>query len=299
MIRRIKLIILLNILFLSCSFCKNISERSSKPLVEHYNNWLKSVGLDQFVLADQVRELKSEDKKNGGLVLSLSPAPAWNDPQRFASAWNEVRTGLAAKGINIDNRLLQKFADYTFSKLENVSIELTTGNPDIFSLKIYYTTSFKKDENIILGKGAPSAINFNFNEAVGAMRESCFIVKQQARLDIVLRDLDSFFKRYPHRSAAIKIDSIISHNKSELRLRVSNIYGEVTGQNYHEIIYLDVSMEGNEICYTVDASYAAGITKTPDPESTSYREVALDFPQQWLSYRDNLDAALKSVLHEK
>jgi hypothetical protein len=299
MIRRIKLIILLHILSISCSFSQNTLEGSRKALVIHYNSWLKSVYLDQLVLAGQVRQLKGKDKEPDRLVLSLSPAPAWTDPQKFASAWSEVRTGLQSKGINIYNLLLQKFADYSFSKLENVSIQLTASEPDIFSLKIYYTTSFKEDENIILGKGAPSGINFNYDDAAGSMRESCFITQQNARLGIILRDLDLFFRKYPHRSAAIKIDSIISHKKGELRLRISNIYGEVTGQNYHEVIYLDMSIEDNEICYTVDASYAAGITTTPDPGSTAYREVSLDFPRQWLSYRDNLDAALKKVLHEK
>jgi hypothetical protein len=73
----------------------------------------------------------------------------------------------------------------------------------------------------------------------------------------------------------------------------------VTGRNYHELINLDISLENDEICYTVDAAYAAGISKTPDPESDFYREVALDFPQKWLSFRDNLEDQLKAALDGK
>jgi len=319
----LKLVFLIHILFITCAFSQVTSKKNSDSLVTHYNNWLKAVHLNDLVIAVNGRfKAGTADSAAANLIkkkriLILIPAAAWQNPEKFAVAWNAARTELAEKGINIYSLLLDKLADYTFLPPDSLAVQVQTVNPDIFSLNIYYPGQLKTDENIILMKGgsglgiigspgrpasaAPAkrgrgALNF---AAATTMLPTCFTIDKPGQMDVVRRKLELFFKRYKHRSAVVKLDSIISHDKKNLRLRIYNIDGEVTGKNYHELINLDISIDNNEICYTVDASYAAGIARTPDPDSGFYREVSLDFPERWLQYRDSLGYELKIALNGK
>lgn len=272
----------------------------------HYNNWLQTARLGGLLLAADYKEQKVDKNDSArarsskeNVVLVLTPVPSYKDPEKFAAAWNEARGELEARGIDIYSLLLNKLADYAFLQLDAATVEIRTDNADIFSLHIYFDGQLKHEENIILGKGANQGLTFNFGGALASMHESCFNTYRPNQMDAVRHRLELFFKRYKHDPGGIKLDSIVSHDKKELRLRIYHIFGEVTGRNYHELINLDISLENDEICYTVDAAYAAGISKTPDPESDFYREVALDFPQKWLSFRDNLEDQLKAALDGK
>jgi hypothetical protein len=248
----IKLVFPAVILFIPGAFSQTNAQNSYLTL---YSNWLKINHLDQFIRIDVSASINSTKVDSthaairghkGKVKLILTPAAVYTDPLKFASDWNNLHKGLEEKGINFYNVLLTRLADYTVLPPDSVAVEIQTGNAEIFSLKIHYD----HEENIVLLRGTIAGPDFNFNYAAALMKENCFVTVKPERMDMINRKLYWFFSKYKYGSYK-KIESLIYHDGKKLKLTVLGIKGEVTG-NYHEIIYLDVSLENSEICYTVE-----------------------------------------------
>jgi hypothetical protein len=276
----------------------NISRAFSQvnAVGHEFNSWLKAMHLDNILQAGEPEKLQVTS-------LVLKPVGAYQDPETFAVTWNYIRSGFRHRGVNIDSVLLNKLADFTFLPLDSVSLAIETANPDIFSLKVYYHKRLKEDAAVVLARGPNKPVNFNFDAAMGRLRKYYIITHKNDDLNAVYGKLAFYFNHYHHLPTdRIKIDTIISDDKKELKLVIGYVYRQIlTDYKYHEVIYLDFTLGHDEISYSVDGDYAAGGNKTPDPlkNAEAYREIMLDYPKNWIDYIDKLDDDLKTALNAK
>jgi hypothetical protein len=279
----IKLFLFLSLFINFSSFCRQKPDEDSKLMMK-YNNWLKTIQLDDYF---QVGEVKPgpETNNNGtnSKVLVLKPANERVNLINLSRDWANIRDGLKNRGADIYLLMLEKLAAYSGLPLSNVSIELETKNPNIFSFKISFDGKIILEEHNTNGKGG-NATGYNFDSALGSLIYGDFTVKTGIT-DLRKYDgkLEALFSKFKSKGGPITF-KWETHSNDMLTFWVFNIYGYVTGGNYHELAYFKINlsdMDKNEvkIHYDMQVLYAGGII-LPPASSTEYSDAANDFPRQ-------------------
>lgn len=257
--------------------------KTNNSLLIKYNDWLKSVKLDAFLLA---AEIKSESSVT---VLVLKPSATYADPADLAVAWNYIRNGFKSKRINIYQVLLDKFSAYSAIPLNKLGVDIKTTQPRIFSVKVNFDDKVRYTEKIDLPRGINVTPDFN----IEAPAHDLLIGDYTLIADI--NDLTAYSNKFEHLfkqfknfgETAIKCENLNS-SRNFMKFKLSNIYGEITKEKYHEIVTITITLtdRGNrqvEIEYNMDVLYAAGILRAPT-DINSYRDASIDYPGQLADY---------------
>lgn len=301
-IKILKLIFLVNLLLPLSAFSQSKDSHHTYSLVRDYNNWLKTMHLDRLMQISTLSSKKDSLTGNMVSVLTLVPTSSYQDPETFATAWNHIRKGLQNRSYNIYSALLVKMADFGDLPLNTISVKIITADPEVFSLEIHYDKKLKYDENIILGKGVNKTIDFNFEQALNSPITGYYQLNPAIPdVRIYGNKLEALFKRYRHsKDSAIRITRQID-SKEMLRLKVSNVYGQITEGRYHEIIYLTINLynegdKSSKIRYTVDVSCAGGVESPPKLER-NYEDAERSFPAQLLDYNNKFQEDFRKIIY--
>ena len=288
----LKLIFIIGFLQINAAFAQ------VNAISNHYNNWLKSAGLDALLQTEQIKE-----QPNRAIHLILKPADSYKDPVTFARDWGYVTDGFAARGINIDSVLLHKLAFYSFLPPGSVSLEVLTSHPDIYSLKIKYNKKLIVTGDTISFKGQTNPIDFNFDAAFEILRRNYWFPANYTNINAVYEKLKKHFQGYHHiPNDQIQVDSFTTEGNNGMTIRVSHIFHHIIrNYNYHELILFDFELKNNEVHYAVELEYAPGGGKTPDPvkEQKVYADLHESFGDDWKYYIGNLSTELGAAVKEK
>jgi len=265
--------------------------------LDNYNSWLSATGLKSFFSAKEVRTNTVVNKSALTLVLYSPARPA--ELPGLAFQWTLLTDSLNRNGINIYQLLLTRWAFYSHRHLPEVAVSVESNRPEIFSAAISFNKQLISDIHCIPGRGSsedfhPEAVLNNI------IHGSYRISGNPGNLLSYFSKLQSYFLSYKHSGSGVIIDKEV-FNETFIRLRISNILGQATGQRYHEIIYLNLNLvriasTEAEVSYSVDILYAGGIVSAPDSESY-YRDASIDFPREMVSYNNNLDREFRKVLY--
>lgn len=308
----VKIFFLIYLLPVSTTFAqkRGISDTST---INKYNKWLKSIQLDKLIHASEiktVKNLKSPDdtirkiSDQVSLVLILKPSANYTNMQDLATVWNYVADGLQEKGIDIYRLLLNKLADYTNTSLKLVKVDAQSAKPDIFSFKIYFDNKLEIEPHITLVMGGDIALDYDFNNTLkNTMTGAVQLSGGSINLIPYYDKITALFSKYRHEAdSTVKFKKDI-FNKGTLKFSVYNLYGQVTGEDYHERITLLVTVSDPvndqvEINYEINAYCASGIKVVPKDDK-SYHDVADEYPDRLSGFNNSFYKQFENIFNGK
>jgi len=308
MIRRLKLFWFLFLLFHFTGFSQNGPDKNLKSIGD-FNSWLKTVQLNRFFAADGVKVVKIETTVNDNenksdqqfvATLILKSSGVYRDPAAMAGAWDALKQGFLAKGVDICQLLLDKWADYNASELRHAQVELRTDDPELFSCTISFNEKLKvREVNGTRGGVEDPPPAYDFQMALGSIIDGDYtLIADIPDLTKYGDNLEALFRNYRTRGGKITCKWEI-RTANLLRLWVTNVYGQVTGENYHERLCLTINLipirRGQvEIRYNMDVFYAAGIL-LPPAGMKEFRDAALDYSSQLADYNVTFREQFKTI----
>lgn len=289
--RKLKLFLLIYLLNVLPAVAQNSNS------LARYNSWLSVNGLNVFFSASK-ETTKAIGTNNQLITLILSSSADKPDVFALASQWTVLADSLARSGSNIYQILLTQWATCADRPLADIAISIESDSPEVFSATVYYHNGFITDEHFIPGRG--STPDFYQKKPLNNIIHGSYHINGQTSLERFFEKLQPYFNGYRHSGAEVVIDKEI-FNESFIRLKISHVLGEVTGERYHEIIYVNLNLvqlgPGEaEISYTVDVLYAGGIISAPVDE-IDYRDASMDFPRKMVAFNNNLDKEFRKVLY--
>jgi hypothetical protein len=264
--------------------------------LEAYNAWLESTGLHNLLVAVEIQDTllapKGQLKAYPLKTLVIRSSNSHNDATRFAQDLQQVVKQFDNKGLSLYYSLLMKFAFIANASPDSVFISLRSTRPKIFSADIFFHDKLVVAEHGVAVKDPGNTFYFDMDQAMDHIMQGSF--RTQGEIEhlraFLEKSLRSFF--YTHnRKEQIEIQKE-DYGQYDFKLKAKNIYRHITQRNYHEIVYLDVTLSplaGNqiEVLYFADAVYSSGILSAPVDES-DYRSIDKDFPHEIHSYGQTL-----------
>ncbi|EHQ27080.1 hypothetical protein [Mucilaginibacter paludis] len=300
--KKVKLFVFVFFLSFSSAFSQSISVDSI------YNQWLRTIQLNTIL---KVSTITTETRLNIGaiatnhnqsIIITLKPIAEYEDPQKFATAWDYVSSGLQNKGISIEDLLFYRAVEYTNVPATQLRIEIQTSDPSVFFKRIYFDTQLEHQEKVNLVQGSDMELHYDFNNAgISSLLTHQYTLKQP--IDNLIKYLDrfnAFFKKskhLPQDSIHVNPDNSFGTNNI-LRLTVYNVYGEVTKKKYHEKITLTIvvnsTLNPQKMTYWGNVLCAAGINS-----ASEFVDVATenDVKDQLPLYNQILDKAFRSIFY--